>query len=82
MQMPSHDLAVEISVLLFFGGLSVANSLQTLKAVGITHVVNCIGHVQKSAFPCTFKYMTLAINGGHTPAPQSLRHPAAARVPD
>ncbi|KAK9799431.1 hypothetical protein WJX73_010178 [Symbiochloris irregularis] len=40
----------------------VAASRETLRAAGITHVINCIGHIFHNPFPEELTYLTLCLN--------------------
>lgn len=71
----------EVAPGLFLGGMAVATDLGKMQESGITHVVNAIDHLQKNSFPELFEYLSLALNGEHSPAPQCFRHPPQAIVP-
>ncbi|EKX41274.1 hypothetical protein GUITHDRAFT_74911, partial [Guillardia theta CCMP2712] len=47
---------------LFVGGVAVAQNLELLKGVGITHILNCAGLSSENFFPESFQYTTLYLN--------------------
>eukprot|EP00960_Hanusia_phi_P059610 764231-Hanusia_phi.AAC.5 len=47
---------------LFVSGVAVAQNLELLKGVGITHIVNCAGLSSENFFPESFQYTTLYLN--------------------
>ena len=45
---------------LFVGGVAVAQNLELLKGVGITHILNCAGLSSENFFPESFQYTTVS----------------------
>ncbi|KAK9807267.1 hypothetical protein WJX73_005991 [Symbiochloris irregularis] len=52
----------EVGPGLFVAGELVAADREILKAAGITHVINCIGHIFHNPFPEELTYLTLCLN--------------------
>ena len=46
------------------GGGAVARSRETLRAAGVTHVVNCVGMLIPDCFAPEIDYLTLFLQGG------------------
>ncbi|EKX34944.1 hypothetical protein GUITHDRAFT_90369, partial [Guillardia theta CCMP2712] len=47
---------------LYVGGLHVAQNLELLKGVGISHIINCSRITSENFFPDSFTYMSIYIN--------------------
>ncbi len=54
----------EVAPGLCVGGGAVAQNWETLRAAGVTHVVNCVGMLVPNCFPDELDYLTLFLMGG------------------
>lgn len=52
----------KVEEFMYVGGIRVAQNIQLLKAVGITHVINCSAITTENFFPETFTYKSLYMN--------------------
>ena len=52
----------KVEEFMYVGGIRVAQNIQLLKAVGITHVINCSAITTENFFPETFSYKSLYMN--------------------
>jgi protein-tyrosine phosphatase len=52
----------KVEEFMYVGGIRVAQNMQLLKAVGITHVINCSAITTDNFFPDTFSYKALYMN--------------------
>jgi hypothetical protein len=54
----------ELTPFMYLGGVEVANNLEMLQSLGITHILNCAGNACENFFPKEFEYHTLYLEDG------------------
>ena len=57
------DHCTQVGPGIFLGGDTVARSREILRAAGITHIINTIGHICPNHFADELEYLTLCLNG-------------------